>query len=145
MWYITRLEEKAMNLYDKAGFVLFGVVFWIAGTLLYRGRGTVIFETTSLRYWINFVLTPMASTAVCVLLFRIRRVPAADWAAASLLIALPGMFGEALILSRFAVFMPRMHPETGGKYGALLFASYGLFLSIAEVVTLKASPPPIPR
>jgi hypothetical protein len=48
------------------------------------------------------------------------------------------MFGEALLLSRFATFMPRMHPETGGKYGAFLFATYALFLTIAEIVTIRA-------
>src|SRR5215471_15537203 len=122
---------------DKVGFVLFGAVFWIAGTALYRARGSTIFETTNLRHWINFVVTPVFSAALCLLLLKIRGIPRAEWAAASLLIALPGMFGEALILSRFGTFMPAMQPATAGKYGALLFASYGLFLLIAELVTLK--------
>jgi hypothetical protein len=61
-----------------------------------------------------------------------------DWASAALLIALPGMFGEAALLSRFAVFMPRMRPETAGRYGAFLFATYALFLTIAEMVTVLA-------
>lgn len=59
-------------------------------------------------------------------------------ASAALLIALPGMFGEAVLLSRFATFMPRMRLETGGKYGAFLFATYALFLTIAEIVTVAA-------
>jgi hypothetical protein len=48
------------------------------------------------------------------------------------------MFGEAALLSHFAIFMPRMHPETAGKYGAFLFAAYALFLAIAEIVTIRA-------
>jgi hypothetical protein len=34
-----------------------------------------------------------------------------------------------------------MHPETAGKYGAFLFATYSLFLTIAEVVTIRAGGP----
>jgi hypothetical protein len=48
------------------------------------------------------------------------------------------MFGEAVLLSGFATFMPRLHPETAGKYGAFLFAAYALFLTIAEIVSLRA-------
>ena len=78
------------------------------------------------------------SAVICILLLKLRHVSAAEWASAALLIALPGMFGEAVLLSRFATFMPRMHPETAGKYGAFLFAAYALFLTIAEIVTIRA-------
>jgi hypothetical protein len=60
------------------------------------------------------------------------------WAAAALLIALPGMFGEALVLSRFSRFMPRLRSETGSRYAAFLFATYGLVLAVCEMVTLRA-------
>jgi hypothetical protein len=36
-----------------------------------------------------------------------------------------------------------MHLETAGKYGAFLFASYALFLTIVEVVTLRTPHGPI--
>jgi len=127
-----------MKMYDKLLFVLFGVVFWVVGTIFYELRGLHVFESTSQRYWINFVITPIVSAVICILLLKTRHVPAAEWASAALLIALPGMFGEAALLSRFAVFMPRMHPETAGKYGAFLFAAYALFLTIAEIVTIRA-------
>ncbi len=74
----------------------------------------------------------MVTAAVCALILQWRHTPPADWASATLLIALPGMFGEAVLLSRFAVFMPRMRPETAGRYGAFLFATYALFLTIAD-------------
>jgi hypothetical protein len=135
----SNLEIDAMTPFDKIGFLLFGAVFWLVGTIFYRARGAMIFETTSLRYWINFVLTPVFSAAVCLLLLKVRRVPAAEWAAASLLIALPGMFGEAVILSRFGAIMPGMELATGGKFAALLFVTYALFLAMAELVTLKAT------
>jgi hypothetical protein len=126
-----------MRMYDKLLFVLFGAAFWVAGTIWYELRGPHVFESTSLRYWINFAVTPIVSTVICVLLLKWRHVPAAEWASAALLIALPGMFGEAVLLSRFAAFMPRMHPETAGKYGAFLFATYALFLTIAEIVAIR--------
>jgi len=43
---------------DIALLLVFGIVFWIAGTIWYEMRGPLVFETTSARYWINFVLTP---------------------------------------------------------------------------------------
>jgi hypothetical protein len=122
---------------DKIILLLFGLAFWTAGTLWYRARGVAVFETTSLRYWINFAITPIVSSLVCILILRWRRIPTPDWASAALLIALPGMFGEALILSGFGIFMPKMQLASAGRYGAFLFAAYGLFLTVAEVVTLR--------
>jgi hypothetical protein len=124
---------------DNLLFVGFGAAFWVIGTIFYEWRGPQVFESGSQRYWINFVLTPILTAAICVVLLRWRHVPAAEWASAALLIALPGMFGEAALLSCFATLMPRMHPETAGKYGAFLFATYALFLTIAEVVTIRAT------
>jgi len=118
--------------------VLFGSGFWCAGTLFYRVRGPMIFESTSLRYWINFFVTPIVTSAVCILLLKLLRIPAPQWATAALLIALPGMVGEAWMLPRFTVLLPQMHAESGGRLGALLFASYALFLGLCEVVTLLA-------
>lgn len=128
-----------MKMNDKLLFVLFGAAFWVIGTIWYELRGPQVFERTSQVYWINFVLTPVLTAVICILLLRWRHVPAAQWASAALLIALPGMFGEAALLCRFATLMPRMHPETAGKYGAFLFATYALFLTIAEIVTIRAS------
>jgi len=127
-----------MKMYDKLLFVLFGAAFWVIGTIWYELRGPQVFERTNQVYCINFVLTPILTAVICILLLKWRHVAAAEWASAALLIALPGMFGEAALLSHFATFMPRMHPETAGKYGAFLFATYALFLTIAEIVTIRA-------
>jgi hypothetical protein len=130
-------REDRMKGQDKLMLFVFGVLFWVLGTLYYRLRGHVVLEVSSLRYWSNFVLVPVASAAVCILILRALHIPAREWAAAMLLIALPGMFGEAALLTRFSAFMPHMRAETGGRYGALLFASYALALSIAEAVSLR--------
>jgi hypothetical protein len=127
-----------MKMSDNLLFAGFGAAFWVVGTIFYQLRGPQVFESGSQRYWINFVLTPVVTAAICIVLLRWRHVPAAEWSSAALLIALPGMFGEAALLSRFATLMPRMRPETAGKYGAFLFATYALFLTIAEIVTLRA-------
>jgi hypothetical protein len=116
-----------------------GVVFWIGGTLWFQARGAPIFESTALRFWINFAVTPVATTAVCIGVLLWRRIPAHTWASAGLLLAIPGMVGEAILLSHFAQMMPRMQPVTAGRYGAFLFATYALFLAIAEAVTLRAN------
>lgn len=118
----------------------FGFAFWIAGTLWYEWRGPQVFETTAARYWANFVLTPIMTTAVCILVLRWRHIPAAQWSSAMLLVAIPGMLGEALLLSHFSLLMPRMQESSAGKYGAFLFATYALVLGVAEIVTLRAAP-----
>jgi hypothetical protein len=127
-----------MKMNDTILFLVFGAAFWVVGTIWYEWRGPQVFESGSQRYWINFVLTPIVTAGLCVMLLRWRHVGAADWASAALLIALPGMFGEAVLLSCFATLMPRMRLETAGKYGAFLFATYALFLTIAEIVTVRA-------
>ncbi len=76
---------------DKLLFLVFGAAFWVVGTIWYEWRGPQVFESGSQRYWINFVLTPVVTAALCMMLLRWRHVAAADWASAALLIALPGM------------------------------------------------------
>ena len=44
------------------------------------------------------------------------------------------------VLSNLAIFMPKLHATSGGRYGAFLFATYALVLGVAEVVTLRATP-----
>ena len=49
-----------MKASDKLLLLILGVAIWILGTWWYRVRGPVLLETTSLRYWSNFVLVPIA-------------------------------------------------------------------------------------
>ena len=120
--------------------LLIGLVFWVAGTFYYERRGTLIFETTTLRYWVNFFLTPVVTSGICILILRGLHIPAPRWAVAMLLVAIPGMVGEAILLSHFSALMPRMQGASAGKYGAFLFATYVLVLGIAEIVSLRAAP-----
>jgi len=128
-----------MKTSDSIILLIFGLAFWFAGTIYYRFRGAMILETTSSRFWINFVAVPVLCAIVCIAVLRARHIPGAAWASAALLIALPGLFGEAVVLSDFAKFMPRLQASSGAKYGAFLFAAYALFLAAAEVVTLRAA------
>jgi hypothetical protein len=133
-------QEVLVRTREIALLLVFGLMFWIAGTLYYEKFGALVFETTSRRYWVNFVLTPIVTSAVCVLILKGMEVPASLWTSATLLIAIPGMLGEAVLLSHFSALMPRMQETSAGKYGAFLFATYALILSIAEIVTLRAVP-----
>ena len=54
------------------------------------------------------------------------------------LLAIPGMIGEAVVLSNLSVFMPKLHVVLGGRYGAIQFATYAVVFRAAEVVALKA-------
>jgi len=128
-----------MRSHQIAWLLVFGIAFWVAGTLWYELRGPRVFESTAVRFWINFALTPIVTSAVCISILHWMHVAPSDWASAMLLVALPGMVGEAVLLANFSTLMPRMHETSAGRYGAFLFATYALVLSIAEIVTLRAA------
>jgi hypothetical protein len=123
---------------DIAILLALGLAIWIAGTVYYAWRGPAILETTAARYWIAFAISPLFSAVFCIAILRWRHIAPAHWAAAMLLLAVPGMIGEAVVLSHLGVFMPRLQEQSGGRYGAFLFATYALVLGLAEIVTLKA-------
>ena len=123
---------------DVTSLLILGLIIWVLGTMLYANRGPAIFETTSVRYWWAFLSSPVLSAILCVVILRRRRIAPAHWASAMLLLAIPGMIGEAVVLSNFSTFMPKLHSTSGGRYGAFLFATYALVLGVAEIVTLRA-------
>lgn len=129
------MKEKEMVVLLVLGFIL-----WVAGTIYYGKSGPAFLETTRARYWTAFVLSPILSAILCVLILWWRQIPAADWATAMLLLTIPGMIGEAVVLSNLSTFMPKLRAESGGRYGAFLFITYGLVLGVAEVMTLRAKP-----
>ena len=125
---------------DVAMLLVLGSVIWVLGTIHYAKHGPAILETTSVRYWREFALSPVISAVLCIVILRWRHIPAAHWTSAMLLLAIPGMIGEAIVLSNLSTFMPKLHEASGGRYGAFLFAAYALILGVAEVVTLRATP-----
>jgi hypothetical protein len=50
------------------GIVLFvlGFIIWILGSVYYAYRGPSVLETTSLRYWISFFISPLVSAIICI-------------------------------------------------------------------------------
>jgi hypothetical protein len=116
-----------------------GLAIWIAGTFYYAAYGVAMLETTGARYWSSFLLSPVISAAICISILKWRHIAPSSWAQAMLALSIPGMIGEALVLSNLTTFMPRLQATSGGKYGAVLFATYGLVLGLAEIMTLRAS------
>ena len=125
---------------DAALLFVLGLIIWIVGTIYYANYGPVILETTTLRYWSAFALSPIVSAGLCVAILRWRHIAPAYWPSAMLLLAIPGMIGESVVLSNLSRFMPKLHATSGGRYGAFLFATYALVLGVAEVVALRATP-----
>jgi uncharacterized protein DUF5367 len=125
---------------EIAFLLVLGLLIWVAGTIYFAYMGPTIIETTRSRYWGVFVSSPVISAILCILILRWRHVAPGNWTSAMLLLALPGMIGEAMVLSNLPTFMPRLQAASGGKYGAFLFATYAIVLGLAEVVTLRAAP-----
>ena len=116
-----------------------GLIIWILGTIYYAYAGHQVLETTPARYWVSFAISPIISAAFCIFILRWRHIASSNWAVAMLLLAIPGMVGEAVVLSHLATFMPRIQEASGGRYGAFLFATYAVVLGIAEFATLRSA------
>ena len=123
---------------DVVVMLALGAAVWVLGTIYYAYTGRAVLETTQMRYWLAFASSPIVSAALCIAIMRWRNIPPVDWAMAMLLLAIPGMIGEAIVLTHLALFMPRIQAASGGKYGAFLFATYAVVLGMAEAVSLAA-------
>jgi hypothetical protein len=132
-------EEDSMSLQNRIILFGLGLIIWIAGSIYYAYRGPQVLETTRLHYWVSFFASPLLSAILVVIALKLLRIAPSDWASATLLLAIPGMVGEAIVLSHLSTFMPRIQESSGGRYGAFLFATYALVLAIAEFITLKAA------
>ena len=119
--------------------LVLGLAIWIMGTIYYAQNGPAFLESTRLRYWLAFVGSPILSAVLCLVILRALRIAAVDWASAMLLLAIPGMIGEAVVLSHLPTFMSKLRESSGGKYGAFLFMTYAVVLGVAEAVTLRAA------
>jgi hypothetical protein len=120
--------------------IALGIIIWVAGSIYYAYRGAQVLETTKARYWISFFISPLVSAILVFGILKLLRIVSTEWASAALLLAIPGMIGEAIVLSHLSTFMPRIQESSGGRYGAFLFATYAVILGIAELVTLNAAP-----
>ena len=116
-----------------------GLIIWILGTIYYAYFGHRVLETTAARYWVSFAISPIISATFCILILRWRHIGPSNWAVAMLLLAIPGMIGEAVVLSNLGTFTPRIQAASGGRYGAFLFATYAAVLGIAEFATLRSA------
>ena len=95
-----------------------GLNIWILGTIYYAYAGHHVLDTTPARYWVSFAISPIFSAAFCILILRWRHIAPSNWAVAMLLLAIPGMVGEAVVLSNLGTFMPRIQETSDGRYGA---------------------------
>src|SRR5262249_45776054 len=128
-----------MKSQDSALLLSFGLAIWILGTIYYAYAGHRVLETTPARYWVSFAISPVISAALCILILRWRHIAPSNWAVAMLLLAIPGMIGEAAVPSTLGTFMPRIQEASGGRSGAFFFATSAVFLGIAEFATLRSA------
>jgi hypothetical protein len=126
-----------MNGHTRLLLLVLGFGIWVAGTIYYGFVGARVLETTPVRYWVSFALSPILSAMLVFAIVKWLRVSRADAVGAVVLLALPGMVGEAVVLTHLSTFMPRIQASSGGRYGALLFATYAVVLAIASGLELK--------
>jgi len=128
-----------MKIQERMLLLSLGLIIWILGTIYYAYAGHRVLETTPARYWVSFAISPIISAAFCILILHWRHIAPSNWTAAVLLLTIPGMVGEAVVLSHLGTFMPRIREASGGRYGAFLFATYAVVLGIAEFATLRSA------
>jgi len=128
-----------MKIQERMLLLSLGLIIWILGTIYYAYAGHRVLETTPARYWVSFAISPIISAAFGILILHWRHIAPSNWAAAVLLLTIPGMVGEAVVLSHLGTFMPRIREASGGRYGAFLFATYAVVLGIAEFATLRSA------
>src|SRR5438045_6188977 len=129
-----------MKIQESMLLLSLGLIIWILGTIYYAYAGHHVLETTPTRYWVSFAISPIISAAFCILILRWRHIAPSNWAVAMLLLAIPGMVGEAGVLSHLGTFMPRIQEASGGRYGAFLFATSRVVLGSAEAGRPRSAP-----
>ena len=104
-----------MKIQERMLLLSLGLIIWILGTIYYAYAGHRVLETTPARYWVSFAISPIISAAFCILILHWRHIAPSNWTAAVLLLTIPGMVGEAVVLSHLGTFMPRIREASGGR------------------------------
>ncbi|MBW4599349.1 MAG: DUF5367 domain-containing protein [Calothrix sp. FI2-JRJ7] len=125
----------------KDGIILFslGVIIWAIGTFVYRLAGSYFFESSTVGYWLNVIVTGALYSAIGIGLMKWCRIESQYWLHGAMCLALPGMLGEVLVLSTFSELMVNMQPETAGRYGAFLFGGYSSLIGFSWLISMKVS------
>jgi len=55
-----------------------GLILWISGTIYYAYAGHGVLETTRARYWASFAISPIVSSAFCILILLWRHIAPSD-------------------------------------------------------------------
>ncbi|WP_176220592.1 DUF5367 family protein [Cohnella massiliensis] len=107
----------------------FGLVLWLAATLVFRLWGGALLDPDRPLVWLTFILVLPGIPIMLRLLFAVRKTPAASRPKAAVLIALPGM-----LLDMFSVgFHKHVFPGIPSSDLNLLFIwllwAYSLILA----------------
>lgn len=124
-----------MSRKDGIILALLGLIIWGIGTFVYSVMGSYFFETSTVGYWGNMVVTAVLCCGIGWGLMKWRRIKSEDALTAAICLALPAMLGEVLVLSTFSQLMVDMQPETAGRYGAFLFAVYSSLIGFAWLMS----------
>ena len=126
-----------MKALDIAILLAFGFAIWILGTIYYASRGPLFSKPPP-----SATGAPLhyrqSSQAFCASRSCVGGNPRCSLGLRHVLLALPGMIGEALVLSHLSTFMPKLQAGSGGRYGALLLLRMRSSWE-SRIVTLRAT------
>lgn len=124
-----RREIQARQGYRPLFFVVWGVLIWLASTLVFRVAGQwLLVAHDSMRLAAAYYGAVPVIASVTLPVYYLRRLDANDRVRAAVLTALPGMLLDMVSTLVFDRLFPNLGPGAVGPFSSWLFWAYGLIL-----------------
>ena len=117
---------------DAVIFALTGFVVWLVGAVMFRFGGHLLFESGS---WVLLAASLGTAVSVCLLLnvtMAWRKAPAANAVLVAVVMALPGLFGDAAYSLAFHA-ITGLDQAAAGAFAALVIFGNAALLAFAIV------------
>lgn len=106
-----------------------GFGIWLGATMLFRVAGHLFFFYENTAFIIGlWIVTAIALIGVAVGIFRWQKIAPEHRYQAAILLALPGMLGDAIAVQLFPMVFPNMNVDADGAFAAWLLWAYASVL-----------------
>ena len=113
-------------------FALLGFGVWAPGAVMFRFGGHLMFESGP---WVLLLVAIGVAVTVCLLLRTVmdwRKAPASQAVLVAVVMALPGLFGDAVYASAFSA-ITGLSPATAGPFASVVIFGNAALLAYAVV------------